>query len=288
MTAFLARRQHFRRVGSTNDVVRAWLADGTAEVCLASADEQEAGRGRDGRRWVAPPGAAVLLSLGFRPTWLAPDRAWRLAAVTSLAMADAAEAVAELPAGTVGLKWPNDLVIDAGEHGAAGAARPSGPRKVAGVLGETDGLGTSDPRVIIGIGLNAGWAAADFPSDLAPTMTSLHEATGGSPIDPARLLDAFVEQLEPRVEELRAGRFDGAAWAARQVTTGRTIRLETPGGDEVVRALGVDAASGALVIGDALGADALGTDALGTDGRRAIMVGEIRHVRMAEPITEPV
>jgi BirA family transcriptional regulator, biotin operon repressor / biotin---[acetyl-CoA-carboxylase] ligase len=280
MTGFWARREHFGRVGSTNDVVRSWLAEGTPEVCLASADEQEAGRGRDGRRWVAPPGAAVLLSLGFRSTWLAPDRAWRLAAVVSLAMADAAEAVAELRAGTIRLKWPNDLVIDAGERGARadGAAARDGIRKVAGVLGETDGLGTTDPRVVVGVGLNAGWAAADFPPDLAPTMTSLHETTGGRPIDPARLLDVFVERLEPSVEALRAGRFVGAAWAERQVTTGRTIRLETPGGDEVVRALGVDAVSGALVI----------EDALGTDGRRAIMVGEIRHVRMAEPMTESV
>ncbi len=71
MTAFLARSERFAEVGSTNDVVRDWLADGTPEVCLAIADEQSAGRGRDGRTWVAPPGAALLLSLGFRPTWLA-------------------------------------------------------------------------------------------------------------------------------------------------------------------------------------------------------------------------
>ena len=67
MTEFLARRERFARVGSTNDVVRDWLAAGTPEVCLAVADEQTAGRGREGRTWVAPPGAALLLSLGFRP-----------------------------------------------------------------------------------------------------------------------------------------------------------------------------------------------------------------------------
>ncbi len=37
---------------------------------------------------------------------------WRLAAVASLAMADAAEAVAALPPGTIRLKWPNDLVVE--------------------------------------------------------------------------------------------------------------------------------------------------------------------------------
>ena len=44
------------------------------------------------------------------------------------------------------------------------------------MLGETDGLGTHDPRAVIGIGVNTDWAAADFPPDLAASMTSLREA----------------------------------------------------------------------------------------------------------------
>jgi len=208
-TPFLARRERFERIGSTNDVVRDWLADGTPEVCLAVAAEQTAGRGRDGRSWVAPPGGALLLSLGFRPTWLEPDAAWRLAAVASLAMADAAEASVGLDAGMIRLKWPNDLVIDA----------PDGPRKLAGVLGETDGLGSADPRVVVGLGINTDWAADAFPPALAASMTSLRETAGRRAVDGDALLDAFVACLEPRVEALRAGRFDAAGWADRQVTT---------------------------------------------------------------------
>ena len=86
---FLARLERFERVGSTNDVVRDWLAAGVEEVAVAVADEQTAGRGRGGRTWTAPPGAALLLSVGFRPGYLPPDRAWRLAAIVALAMADA-------------------------------------------------------------------------------------------------------------------------------------------------------------------------------------------------------
>ena len=78
MGSFLSRRERFDRVGSTNDVVRAWLGEGTPEVCLAVADEQTAGRGREGREWVAPPGRALLLSLGFRPVWLSPVRSVQL------------------------------------------------------------------------------------------------------------------------------------------------------------------------------------------------------------------
>jgi biotin-(acetyl-CoA carboxylase) ligase len=100
VTDFLSRRERFAIVGSTNDVVRDWLAAGIPEVCVAIADEQTAGRGREGRTWVAPPGAALLLSLGFRPKWLPPERVWRLAAIVSMAMADAAETVSGLSGGT--------------------------------------------------------------------------------------------------------------------------------------------------------------------------------------------
>jgi BirA family transcriptional regulator, biotin operon repressor / biotin---[acetyl-CoA-carboxylase] ligase len=261
-TPFLARQEHFAVVASTNDIVRGWLAAGEPEVCLAVADEQSAGRGRDGRTWSAPAGRALLMSLGFRPTWLAPDRVWRLAAVTSLAMADAAEAVADLPAGSVRLKWPNDLVLD---------VESVGLRKLAGVLGETDGLGGDDPRAVIGIGINADWPASEFPQELADTMTSLHEASGGRSIDPTHLLEAFLSRLETRIDALRGGQFDAADWLERQLITGRTIRLVGHGGDEeIVRALRSDPDTGALIV----------ADDRATSGERAVVSGEIRHVRL--------
>jgi BirA family transcriptional regulator, biotin operon repressor / biotin---[acetyl-CoA-carboxylase] ligase len=263
MAQFIARSERFDLVGSTNDVVRGWLADGALEVCLAIADEQSAGRGRDGRTWSAPAGAALLLSVGFRPSWLPPVQLWRLAASVSLAMAEAGESIAGLPDGSIRLKWPNDLVVEAG----AG----DGVLKLAGVLGETDGIGTDDPRAVIGIGVNGDWPAEAFPADLAGTMTSLRALAGGRPVDHAALLDDFVESLERRILALRDGRFDVDEWADRQVTTGRDVVLIAPDGDATtVRALGVDPATGALVT----------ADPTVEGGRRAVVVGEIRHVRL--------
>lgn len=272
MTGFLARQERFDAVGSTNDVVRAWLAEGTPEVCLAVADEQSAGRGRAGRSWVAPAGKALLLSIGFRPTWLAPERSWRLAAITALAMADAAEEVAGLADGAIRLKWPNDLVVEDDEDGT-GTTAATGIRKLGGLLGETDGLGSPDPRVVIGLGINADWAAPDFPDDLAGAMTSLREASHGRPTDLALLLDGFVGRLEARVEALRGGRFDVADWQARQVTTGRIVRLERPDGIETVRALAVDVSSGAMIV----------EDETAPNGERQVIVGEVTRVRLATP-----
>ena len=273
MTAFLARQERFEQIGSTNDAVRAWLGAGTPEVCLAVADEQTAGRGRADRTWIAPRGAALLLSVGFRPAWLAPAHAWRLAAVTSLAMADAAEDVAGLRDHAIRLKWPNDLVIeaDAPEHDATGLG--GGPiRKLGGVLGEADGLGTDDPRVVVGIGVNAAWARADFPVAIAPAMTSLAEASGGRPIDRVLLLDGFLSRLEARVEALRTGRFPMDDWTARQITTGRIVRLEGHGSaPEEARALGLDPATGALLV----------ADPTAPGGERAVHAGDVVHVRLA-------
>ena len=262
MSGIIARQEQFAVVGSTNDVVRDWLAAGTPEVCLAVADEQTAGRGREGRTWVAPAGGALLLSLGFRPTWLAPDRVWRLAATVSLAMADAAEQVAALPDGAIRLKWPNDLVIEGTD----------GVRKLAGVLGETDGLGGPDARAIIGLGLNTDWALADFPPELAGSMTSLREVSSGRSIDHDALLDAFLRRLEVGVAALRGGRFDVAAWADRQLTSGRDVELVAPDGAvTTVRALRVDPDTGALVV----------DDNSASSGERQVVVGEIRHVRVS-------
>jgi len=280
-----SRVERFATVGSTNDVVRGWLADGVPEVCVAVADEQSTGRGRHGRTWIAPRGAALLLTTGFRPAWLEPDRAWRVSACVAIAMADAAEDTAGLPVGAIRLKWPNDLVIETGgprallvgdltpEAAAARLAAPLELHKVAGVLGESDGLGTDDPRVVVGIGINADWAAAGFPPELAAGMSSLREASGGRPIDRDALLTGFLDRLEGRIDALRAGFFDVGSWVDRQATTGRLVSLEGHGGAdaETAEALGVDAASGALVI----------ADAAAPGGERRVLAGEVVRVRVS-------
>lgn len=269
-----ARLERFESVESTNDVVMRWLEDGHAPVCVAVADEQTAGRGRNGRTWQAPRGAALLCSLGFRPMYLEPERLWQLAAIVSLAMADAIEHVGGAPAGTVRLKWPNDLVVV--QDGVA--------RKLAGLLGETVGAGTDDVRVVIGIGVNAGWAREDFPPDLADSMTSVAElarsygaadapSSSRAPSDLRdELLDAFLERLQPRVTAINSNQFPAGEWRDRQLTNGSVVRLERPDGTaELVRAVDVDADSGALVI----------HSLSGEWPARSVTVGEISHLRLA-------
>ncbi|CAN5441324.1 hypothetical protein BH20CHL6_BH20CHL6_09670 [soil metagenome] len=236
---FVSRLERFESVDSTQRVVREWLEAGVAEVPVAVADLQTAGRGRQGRGWTAPSGRALMVSCGFRPRDLHLRHGWRLAAIAALAMLDASEEAAGLLEGTLFLKWPNDLV----------AEDEAGPvRKLAGVLGETVSRNEWVESAVVGLGVNADWPAADFPPELAASMTSLRDVAGGRPIDRAYLLGQFLDRLEPRYEALQAGRFDAAGWTTRQVTTGRTVEVTM--GAEVIEGVGagVDPQSGGLLV----------------------------------------
>ena len=259
---FPKRLERFKAVESTQRVVRLWMDEGTPEVAVAVADYQTAGRGRQGREWMAAPGKALLLSAGFRPKNLAAGHGWRLAAITALAMRDAAEEAAGLKDDTLWLKWPNDIVAEG--HRAGNKLV-----KVAGVLGETVTSGELVDTAVVGIGINSDWAATDFPWALAPTMTSLRELAGRRPIDNEVLLDAFLARLEPRYEALKRGRFDAGGWSKAQITTGRTVEVQTAEGSVDGRGLGVDPETGALLMVD-------------QDGKRlSVDSGEVIRCRVA-------
>lgn len=261
--SFLSRLERHGTVDSTQRLVRAWLDAGTPEVAVATAEEQVAGRGRHGREWLAPPGAALLLSCGFRPPDLPLARAWQLAATAALAMLDAAEDAAGLRDGTLWLKWPNDIVLEADDGRLL---------KVAGVLGETTTRGDRVATAVVGLGLNADWPASTFPPGLVGTMSSLREASGGRPIDREALLAGFLDRLEPRYELLTAGRFDAGGWSVRQRTTGHAVEVLL--GETVLRgeAVGVDPVSGALLVE--------------SDGlERAVDSGEVTRCRVIRPLS---
>ena len=236
---FVSRLERLAEVDSTQRVVAGWLADGVAEVAVATADVQTAGRGRTGRTWQAPPGAALLMTCGFRPRGLPLAQAWRIAAVASLALAEAAEAqglpgrhdrpeVAQRPR----RRRPERRAAQAGRRAWRGR-----PRRPTG----------RSPPASSGWAINVDWPAAAFPPELAPTMTSLRELAH-RPVDRDAVLEGFLDRLEPRYEALMTGRFDSAGWTGRQRTTGRRVTLQA--GDEVVEGIGagVDPLSGALAV----------------------------------------
>jgi BirA family transcriptional regulator, biotin operon repressor / biotin---[acetyl-CoA-carboxylase] ligase len=117
-------RVHHRLTDSTNERARALAALGAPHGTLVTADEQTAGRGRQGREWTAPPRSAVLMSLVLREL----EDALPLAAAVAVCEA--------LPVAAT-IKWPNDVWIDG--------------RKVAGILAEGR---PAEGWAVLGIGLN--------------------------------------------------------------------------------------------------------------------------------------
>ncbi len=150
------------------------LGPGAPEGAVAVADEQTAGRGRLGRRWLAPAGTSLLCSIQLRPQ-VSPERLPELTGIAARACAEAITAVTGLEPE---LKFPNDLLVDG--------------RKVAGILAEA-----REGRVVLGVGINVNVPESDLPREVDRPATSLLVETGRE-VDRAELLVELLERLERR------------------------------------------------------------------------------------------
>jgi BirA family biotin operon repressor/biotin-[acetyl-CoA-carboxylase] ligase len=237
---------HYAQVGSTNDLVKEQARAGAAEGLVILADEQTAGRGRQGRGWAAPPGSSLLLSLLLRPTWMSPGDAFALTMLAGVALCEAVEQAAPLRAS---LKWPNDLLLPA-EPGDQHATH-----KAAGILSELELVDGQIAWVVIGMGINVNWRPTGLVDgrDLAQVATSLAAAAGRS-IDRAALLRALLARLDARYAMLRQGRREElfTAWRGRLAMLGQTVRVRLPAGEISGVAEGIDLA-GALLLRDTSG-----------------------------------
>lgn len=198
----------FQHLGSTNDQARQLAEGGAPEGLMVVAEEQTAGRGRNQRRWLTPPGSALAFSLVLRPP-LRADQATRLTMLAGLAVCEAAELVAGLRAE---LKWPNDVLL--------------GGRKAAGILVESAFRGESLEYAVAGIGINVSWAPAAAEVEFPATCL---EAEAGRPVDRLTLLRAVLAALEARYDAL-AGDDVFAAWRARLTLLGAPAELHTATG----------------------------------------------------------
>ncbi len=239
-------RVHLRRTDSTNDRARELALAGAPHGTLVTASEQSAGRGRQGRRWEAPAGSSLLMSLLLRsPPPLLP----LLAAV----------AICDVAGEQAMIKWPNDVVVasPAGERGEPAAARPA-LAKLAGIL--TEGRPQED-WAILGIGLNVAVRLDELPPELRPGQDlgsgALPAATlGRSPDEVEPVLGQLLAALERRLNEPSDAVLE--AWRSRDVLHGREISWAGGHG----RADGVDGL-GRLVI------------ALDDGGRTTLSAGEV-------------
>ncbi|WP_228489059.1 biotin--[acetyl-CoA-carboxylase] ligase [Raineyella fluvialis] len=234
--------------GSTNADVAARMRAGTGVGLVRVSDHQSAGRGRFDRRWEAPPGTAVAISLGVRPHRPLPEWMW-LSLFTGVAIARGIRRATGVEAM---LKWPNDVLI--------------GGRKVCGILSERVD-GPDGPGCVVGFGINVSLSEDQLP---VPTATSL--ALCGADVDRvdliAEVLGAWSQMYllwdEGRLAEMRR------VYEEQCSTIGRDVRvlLEVPG------------RLGRTVIGHAVGIDTSGAVLVRTeDGVEAFAAGDVTHLR---------
>ena len=180
-------RLHLRLTDSTNERAKELARGGAPHGTLVTADEQSAGRGRQGRAWTAPPGSAVLMSVVVR------DPAETLPLAAAVAVCEACQPLACL------IKWPNDVWVER--------------RKLAGILVEGR---PQEGWAVVGIGLNV----SASPSDLPATHLREHDREASREGTLGRLLEALGEQLAAPGGEVLA------AWRERDALRGERVSWE--------------------------------------------------------------
>ncbi len=219
-------RVHHRLTDSTNERAKALAGAGAPHGTIVTADEQTAGRGRQGRAWTAEPGSALLLSVIVRDL---DERHSLLPLATAVAVCEAAEACAPV---TCAIKWPNDVWVDR--------------KKLAGVLVEGR---PQEGWAVVGVGLNV--SARRFPAELEGIATSLAlESPVEDPQSPGAALESLLHALDRRLSDDPGRVLE--AWRERDTLKGSRISWRDGEG----KAAGVDD-TGALLVETADGRVAL-------------------------------
>lgn len=198
-------------VDSTNDLLKERIKQETLPAGFMLLTEyQRQGRGRLARRWDAPAGSSLLLSMLFRPDWPATQANW----LTMLVSLAATEAIAQHTELTVGIKWPNDVMVQQG----------AGWHKVSGILQEGDLA--EDGRLqwaIVGIGMNVNIPVAQLPTSHTPATSLL--AAGGQEIARLPLLVSFLNRVEILYEMAANGRSPQPKWQDKLITLGQAVQV---------------------------------------------------------------
>ncbi|HEY5667383.1 MAG TPA: biotin--[acetyl-CoA-carboxylase] ligase [Gammaproteobacteria bacterium] len=200
---------------------------------VAIAEFQTSGRGRRGRSWTMPPGSGVALSA----SWRFGSEHSGLEALSLAVGAVIRRAVHDLTGLEVGLKWPNDLIVD-------GA-------KLGGILVELTHLPAGECHAVVGIGINVNVSASFLAraSDFRHGATDLASAAPRWPVDRAGLAAQLIGQLVDLFASYPASGFEPYRdeWLAAHVLQGQAVELDSTSGKTRGRVVDVGA-DGALVV----------------------------------------
>jgi BirA family biotin operon repressor/biotin-[acetyl-CoA-carboxylase] ligase len=210
-TRFVGRRfLYYEHLPSTQDAARQEAERGAPEGTTILADEQTAGRGRLGRQWVSPPGGSLYFSVVLRPH---SEHLRTLGMIWPLAIC---QAVGEVTGLSPRVKWPNDVLV--------------GPRKLAGVLIDSEFSGGRVDYAIAGIGLNVNsdMSAREEIRDIATSIST----ELGREVAREELLAILLRRFEELYGAARRGQPVHLGWKAHLETLGRPVRVRLGEGVE--------------------------------------------------------
>jgi len=211
-----------QQVDSTNAESLRQLATGAKPPFLIIAEQQTAGRGRRGRSWVSPFGENLYYSLVLRITG-GMRQIEGLSLVVGLALL---HAIRDAGVNDVGLKWPNDLLVNG--------------RKVAGILLELSGDPADVCHVVIGVGVNINMR--NVPGDVIDQpWTSIRQVLGEQ-VDRNRFVDRLNLQLQRYLDSHGRNGFAAlrSEWETNHLWQGRAVSLAAGVQSVEGRVLGVD------------------------------------------------
>ncbi len=196
-------------VDSTNTVAMELGERGAPQGTVVVARRQTGGRGRFNRPWVSPEGN-IFMSILLRPALALPELPL-LTLATAVACARALKEIAGL---RVEIKWPNDLMASA--------------KKLGGILTEAKSRGKKVLFVVVGIGINLNSDAADFPTELRESATSLKTETGKE-IPNDSIIHKVLEEIERWYGMLTEGNSRQILdeWKRLSSTLGKNVRITT-------------------------------------------------------------
>lgn len=226
------------QLNSTNATLfeRTDLPPGRCDVLLA--EVQSAGRGRRGRSWLATPGGALCLSLGWTFGQM-PQEMGSLGLVVGVCALRALREHLEeamLARTPLQLKWPNDLLCDS--------------RKLGGILIDMRAEAGGPSYVVIGIGLNValGEAARTQISALGTEPCDLL-SLGVSPLHRNQVVTSLIQCL---IRGLAVFEHEGLKpfrdeWQRADALRGRAVNVTTVQDATRGTARGIDL-DGALLV----------------------------------------
>jgi BirA family biotin operon repressor/biotin-[acetyl-CoA-carboxylase] ligase len=221
---------YYDEVDSTNTRAQTLVKEGAAEGTLVIAEHQTSGRGRMGRQWYSPKGKGLWMSLVLKPR-IPLQYAPQLTLLVAVALC---RSIRKLTAINVGIKWPNDLLVDG--------------KKVSGILLESSADEEKLQHVIAGVGISVNLGLDDFPEEIRDVASSL-SIQAGSKIDRVELLCQFMMELETLYNLYHEEGFTPIKmlWEALNVSIGCVVRQQSTKGLLEGTAEGIDD-HGALIV----------------------------------------